>query len=263
MSPHMAYQDLTAPTQPGSAAASSTSDESLDGPRPAAAGPLTEELWRRTAATRQRVYALEFLGGLADGSLPAAAFDTYLAQDALYLGGYADALARCADLADDEQARTFWAVQAQACIEEEQHLHRSRLAAAPVSPSPVTRGYLAHLRSDDAAAPRAQRYLRAVAAVLPCFWLYADVGARLLPRTDPAGPYRDWVQTYSATGFSEATARAVALLEQALAAADGAPERDAAAAAFATSMEWELAFFAQGLREDVPAPVGGIGEPTG
>ena len=39
-------------------------------------------------------------------------------------------------------------------------------------------------------------FAEALAAVLPCYWIYAEVGAHLLERGSPDPLYQRWIDTY-------------------------------------------------------------------
>lgn len=245
------------------------------------AGERTAELWSRTAGVRSRIDALDFVRGLGDGTLDRAVFAGYLLQDAIYLRGYARALARASELAPTLQEQIFWAESASGALEAELDLHRNWLAggsaaggstgvgqlpadpAAGLPAGPVTRGYLEHLlerHADDRV-----EYARLVGAVLPCFWVYADAGAVLAAGNHSLHPYREWLDTYADPGFAAATARAVGILEGVLAGDD--LQRKAADEAFTASVQWEHDFFAA---DSVPAqspadatvrPASGIRQP--
>ena len=175
--------------------------------RPAAGvGEFAETAPRRTsAADLEAIYGLDFIRDLAAGTLPEKQFAYYLAQDAIYLNGYSRVLARASALAPTEAAQLFWARSAQQCLEVESELHRSWLSTRTVEPGlgPVTKSYVDHLLAASASGS----YAVLVAAVLPCFWLYAEVGAdpaRAIPgRRRAAGhPYAEWLRTYADEDFA-------------------------------------------------------------
>ena len=129
------------------------------------------------AADLEAIYGLGFIRGLADGTLPEKEFAYYLAQDAIYLNGYSRVLARASALAPTESEQLFWARSAQQCLEVESELHRNWLSTRTVQTElgPVTKAYVDHLLAASACGS----YAVLVAAVLPCFWLYAEVGETL------------------------------------------------------------------------------------
>ncbi|WP_144717434.1 bifunctional hydroxymethylpyrimidine kinase/phosphomethylpyrimidine kinase [Agrococcus jejuensis] len=208
----------------------------------------TSAAWDRTADVRADVDACAFVRGLGDGSLEPERFRWYLAQDALYLGEYARVLARASALAPTGDEQAFWARSAASAIEEEASLHRSHVDVVP-DPAADTRAYVDHLQASAHGA-----YAEVVAAVLPCFWLYADVGARLAALDDAAHPFHDWLVAYGDAAFAEATRRAIAIADAA--ARDAGPTlRARMDAAFDRSMALELAFFEAPVRVSLHEPV--------
>ena len=101
------------------------------------------------------------------------------------------------------------------------------------------------------------------AAVLPCFWLYADLGERLAAgafgdvANDPGHPYATWLRTYGDPAFSLANRRAIDLVTG-LAAAATPAVRERMRRAFRVSSEHELAFFAAPLLQSSPAREGAV-----
>ena len=63
------------------------------------AATIADQWWESIADLRDAIDDLDFFKGLGSGSLPEEAFRDYLAQDALYLNGYARALAAASALA--------------------------------------------------------------------------------------------------------------------------------------------------------------------
>ncbi|KRE82634.1 bifunctional hydroxymethylpyrimidine kinase/phosphomethylpyrimidine kinase [Arthrobacter sp. Soil764] len=210
-----------------------------------AEGIFAARLWAEARQDLDDIYALDFIGGLASGDLSEKDFAYYLAQDALYLNGYSRVLARASALAPSEAEQLFWARSAQQCLEVETELHRSWLSTrpAPDGLGPVTRSYVDHLTAASASGS----YAVLAAAVLPCFWLYAEVGAtlhaRFLASGEPAGhAYADWLRTYADEGFAEATRQAIAIVDAAGRRASD-HEKAAMVTAFKQSCRLEVDFF--------------------
>lgn len=185
-----------------------TESTALSEPR----GGFAELLRAETVAHLEDIYGLGFIRGLADGTLAEKEFAYYLAQDATYLNGYSRVLARASALAPTESEQLFWARSAQQCLEVESELHRSWLSTRTVQQElgPVTKAYVDHLLAASAGGS----YAVLVAAVLPCFWLYAEVGETLHAEYVAAGaqaghPYAEWLRTYADEDFAAATLRAV------------------------------------------------------
>jgi thiaminase len=83
-----------------------------------------------------------------------------------------------------------------------------------------------------------------VAGVLPCFWIYDDVGRRLRERVgDLTGhPYGDWIATYGDPAFAASTRAARAVLDR-VAEGQGAGTLDRMREAFTTAARYEWMFW--------------------
>ncbi|MFF2488793.1 bifunctional hydroxymethylpyrimidine kinase/phosphomethylpyrimidine kinase [Microbacterium sp. NPDC058062] len=195
-------------------------------------------VWEAAAPERAEVDDLDFVRGLGDGTLPRETFLRYLAQDALYLGEYSRVLAKASALAPTSEEQAFWARAAESSIVEERRLHESHLGTTAAAPAPQTLAYTNHLHAS------ARSYAELVAALLPCFWLYTDLGVRLATRRHDEHPYDDWLAMYGDPAFTAATARATEIADAAAFGA-GPIERARMDAAFARSMEHEREFFAR------------------
>ncbi|WP_270366006.1 bifunctional hydroxymethylpyrimidine kinase/phosphomethylpyrimidine kinase [Microbacterium algeriense] len=217
---------------------------------------IAADWWERIAQTRAAIDELPFIRALADGTLEREPFAWYLAQDALYLREYARVLAEAARLAPTSQEQAFWAESSRGSIAGELDLHASWLTPAQgvsaatfaAEPAPATVAYLDHLRSVAFGGD----YAEIVAAVLPCFWLYTDLGRRLHAgqfgehAQNPEHPYASWLATYADPAFEEATRAAV--VHATVAASAAPPERRTRLRrAFEASSAHELAFFAAPL----------------
>ncbi|RPE75578.1 hydroxymethylpyrimidine/phosphomethylpyrimidine kinase [Curtobacterium sp. PhB137] len=217
--------------------------------------PFTDVWWSDVGSVLQATIECGFLVGLRDGTLDADVFAGYLAQDVHYLRAYEQHLAALAASAAGAgagaAAAAFWTAASEGCAAEARDLHHRRLAGThaddPVHPTCA--GYLAHLQ--EAADSGSAAVL--AAAVLPCFRVYAWVGAQLGSAPD-GHAFADWITAYGDPGFAASSAEATRLVEE-MAAAATPSERGRMARAFRRSTEWELAFFAMPL-------VGAAGEFT-
>ncbi|MDQ0729053.1 bifunctional hydroxymethylpyrimidine kinase/phosphomethylpyrimidine kinase [Microbacterium sp. W4I20] len=214
---------------------------------------VAADWWQHISGIRDAIDDLPFIRRLADGTLEREPFLFYLAQDALYLREYARVLAEAARLAPTSDEQAFWAHSAHGSIVGELELHASWLTpeqgvgaqTSSAAPSSATTAYLDHLRSVAFGGD----YAELVAAILPCFWLYTDLGRRLhagefgAAARDPQHPYASWLATYADPAFEEATAQAIAHVSGAASTAD-AETRARMLRAFEVSSAHELAFFA-------------------
>ncbi|MHA7986586.1 bifunctional hydroxymethylpyrimidine kinase/phosphomethylpyrimidine kinase [Rathayibacter sp. CAU 1779] len=207
---------------------------------------IAAQWWEDITDVRDAIDELPFVRRLADGTLSEDVFRHYLRQDALYLRHYSRALSRASRLAPTRDEQAFWAGSAFGALEEESRLHQTWLGdeSAAIVPSEATRAYLDHL--DRAGAD----YSVLVAALLPCFWIYQDVGTRLAAHAHDAHPFNAWLRTYADPAFEVATHHAIEVVTR-TAAGSGAERRARMQRAFRSSSRHELAFFAQ-----EPGPLG-------
>lgn len=214
-----------------------------------ATGPFSARAWAATAHIRDRIDRLPLLVELADGTLEPARFVEYLAQDDVYLRGYARALAMLATRAPHSAAAQFWATSASGAVAAEVAMHatllsdeRLRYLPRSTTASPTTRAYVNSLLAATAFEP----YAVGVAAVLPCFWVYADVGHRLASSAALVAdhPFGAWVKAYNDPAFQEDTRTAVSLLDEAAQSADDAT-REAMLTAFVDATYYEELFWAR------------------
>ncbi len=226
--------------------------------RALAAGPVTLSLWDAVADTRSAVHDHPFLRGLADGSLPRECFRHFVLQDAHYLRGFARALALLAGRAPDDGDVATLAAHAAGAVEVERALHAGFAADLGLTPeqagaAPVGCATLGYVSTLVAAAATAS-FAEGMAAVLPCYWIYADVGAALLERGSPDPLYQRWVQTYGGEEFSGLVRAAVAVTERACASGTDAA-LDRVRQRFVESARWEWVFWDAAWRRELwPVP---------
>lgn len=209
------------------------------------AGPWTAALWAAGGETWHQILDLPFVRALGDGTLDEDLFAFYLDQDALYLRDYSRALATLSARADTAEAQVHWAAGAHEAIAAESQLHEGWLAnrARLGGPSPITMGYTNFLRAFTAG----EDYVVGAAAILPCYWLYEEVGAVLSSQNHADHPYAEWLSLYGGEEFAADVARSLAEVERAFEAASPA-QRVRAARAYLSACVYEREFFDQAHR---------------
>ncbi|WP_042407166.1 thiaminase II [Streptacidiphilus carbonis] len=224
---------------------------------------FTEELWQAAEGTYRAILDHPFLLGLADGTLPRAAFRHFVVQDSHYLRDYARALAVCAAKAPTEEDVRAFAADAVGALAAEQEMHAAFLkeqsladpgpdgTGAPVDDAevlPTTRAYTSYLL----ATVYGGSFAEGLAAVLPCYWIYARVGEALLRTSSPDPLYARWIETYGDESFQAVVRRVLELTDRV--GAELSPlERRRAVAHFVTTSRYEWMFWDAAWRgEDWP-----------
>ncbi|MFE0463515.1 thiaminase II [Kitasatospora sp. NPDC058965] len=207
---------------------------------------LTEELWAAVEPVYAEILAHPFLAGLTDGTLPRAAFRHFVVQDSHYLRDYARALAGCAAKAPGEAEVRAFADDAIGALAAEQEMHAEFLTAlggtaeqaADEPVLPTTLAYTSYLL----ATVHGGSFAEAVAAVLPCYWVYAKVGERLLAQGSPDPLYARWIAVYGDESF-QAVVRRVLELADRLGEDLSAAERRRVHRHFTTTTRYEWMFW--------------------
>ncbi|GAA2093283.1 thiaminase II [Microlunatus panaciterrae] len=207
---------------------------------------FSAELWQSGAPVYVQILRHPFLAGLADGTLSRAAFSYFLIQDSHYLRAYSRALALVAARSPAEDTVRMFAQHASEAIEVERELHGGLLAQLGLGadavddagPGPTTTAYMSYLTAVCATGS----YAEAVATVLPCYWIYRDVGRELLRRSSPDPLYRTWIETYGSAEF-DAVVEAVLTVTDALGDQVGPAERQRCHQHFAATTRYEWMFW--------------------
>ena len=168
-------------------------------------------LWTDAADALRGIEQHRFVCQLRDGTLPRPVFERYVEQDAHYLVGYAVALQACEAQASTVEASKFWAGAARDTVEIETSLQQDYLhGRALPDRSSACAAYVAFLLHTAGAGGGAVL----AAAVLPCFWIFSDLGRRWADLDLTGHPYADWIDTYRDPRFADATAQARAIVDE-------------------------------------------------
>src|ERR1700737_906760 len=207
---------------------------------------FSEEAWQRTASLREAIHALPFNTELAAGTLARDRVQPYIVQDALYLGQFSRALAIAAAKAPDTGTLQSFGQSALGAVAVERALHEQYLRAfdvdpaslAEAEPAPDSLAYTSFLIAAAYHGP----WEVLVAALLPCFWIYWDVGCAIARKSAPGNPYRAWIDTYADERFGEAVQRVIAASDRGAEAAT-ALTRPEMLSAFVRACQYEWLFW--------------------
>jgi thiaminase (transcriptional activator TenA) len=168
---------------------------------------FTGELWDAIRPVYSAILEHPFLRGLADGTLPEARFRYYVLQDAIYLRSFARALSLAGVRSGDESTLLMFDEHSAGTIAVERSLHEDFLKdlgvtegeARTTQASPTTLAYTSYLLKTAALGD----YPQVLGAVLPCYWIYREVGKALLEDGSPESRYQKWIDTYSGEEFDK------------------------------------------------------------
>ena len=214
---------------------------------------FTDELWASIDGIYAAIVRHPFVRGLTDGSLPRESFRFYVVQDALYLREFARGLTDAAARAPDDDWIIMFNEHAAGALRVERALHESFFKEFGLSPAdvsgtpmaPTNVAYTSYLLAVAYGAP----FHEAVAALLPCYWIYWEVGKALERSGSPDPLYTRWIETYAAGEFG-ALVRAVLAATDQTAAERGPAERAAMRRHFVTTSRYEWMFWEMGYRRE-------------
>ena len=173
----------------------------------------SDEAWRRIEGIYTQILEHPFINDLMSGELDREKFNFYLQQDSIYLAEFGKVLAGIAEKLEGPEDRKKFLIFASDTVLVEQALHQYYLqdyrSLNGASPSCLL--YTSFIHKQLATAPVEV----AAAAVLPCFWIYKNVGDYILSnQTEEENAYQNWIDTYGGKEFAEAVNNAVLICDK-------------------------------------------------
>ena len=196
---------------------------------------------RAAAPSWDAVLSHPFVRGLGDGSLREQAFRFYIRQDYLFLIDYGRLLSLGAARAPRLSWMRAFASLSSSVLETEMSLHREFAARWDVSDleseraAPATSAYCNFLLRTASLGD----FGELAAAVLPCMWSYAEIGASLAGSAT-SDRYREWIDMYASAEFAELASWARSVVDEV--------SGDGMEAAFEASCAHEVAFWEAAFR---------------
>jgi len=213
---------------------------------------FSDRLRREADKIWRAIFTHPFLSELQAGTLPMDRFTYFILQDYLYLLDFSQVLCLGAAKSPDLETLEIFARHALIAVEVERNFHASygkslgltREALDATPEGPITEAYTKHLQ----AVARGGTLAEIVAAVLPCYWIYGEVG-RKLHRNRPKKPeiYREWIETYASEEYWKPVREQIRLMDE-LGARASSDERRLMRSHFVLSSRYEFLFWDQAYR---------------
>ncbi len=212
---------------------------------------FTSELWTAIAPIYRTILDHPFVRGLTDGSLSRDAFRFYVIQDAHYLRDFARALSIAAARAPREDWIIMLNDHSAGALRVERSLHETffrefgmsekDVAAVPLAPTNLA--YTSYLLATAYGGP----FHEALAALLPCYWIYWEVGKELERGGSKDPLFARWIATYASEEFGSVV-RAVLEAADVTAASVTDDGRAAMRRHFVNTSRYEWMFWDMGFR---------------
>ena len=207
---------------------------------------FSEQLREKTKSSWDKSLNHPFVRGIAEGGLPLETFKNYIMQDIYYLKHYGKVHAFAAAHADDFSVSASLAEKAKNTAEAELTVHKEHAEILNITdedienfkPAPTAYAYTSHLYRASLSGSLAQ----IIAAILPCYWLYADIGMKYKDADPDEEIYRNWIGMYASDWFQESTQEMIDLMDN-LADKAGEDEKNRITEQFVIAKDYELAFW--------------------
>lgn len=183
------------------------------------------------------------------GTLPKPIFRLFLEQDALYLTDLANALELIAKRTPIDKHAKQLNLFSENIYRAQKNLHFNYLGQSQspgffnsnksIEKIPVISDYTHYLIKTAMHSPLEI----AIASLIPCFWIYSQLGKKMAENPIQANPYHAWISSYSRPNFILSGVLLISIMEE-LGDAITCPIKQAnMVSAFVTSTKFELAFW--------------------
>lgn len=209
----------------------------------------SDELRRQADRIWNAIFDHPFLGELEAGTLPLAKFRYFLGQDWHYLDVFKQAAGAAVSKVRNNKALGHLADGALQPVEKPLHRRLGELLQVdPIHliaarPAPTNRAYMNHLL-----ATAAQGSVEEIAAaLLPCPWIYHEIGQRIGEVDHPV--YGEWANFYASGSLGESVAAWRRFVDEAGSNAN-AGERATMEEAFLLSSRYQYLFWDMVYRQE-------------
>lgn len=162
---------------------------------------FTELAREKSAKYWEMSFEHPFIEGLVTGNLSSDVFRYYLLQDRYYLEHFSKLYLYIAEKTEDKMIREHLKLNAEELKEGEIFIREGFFRDLDITEQEIL---------ETAIAPTAYHYVShmyrqlvdgtvntVIAGILPCAWLYHEIGLRLIDRGSSNALYQRWIETYA------------------------------------------------------------------
>jgi thiaminase/transcriptional activator TenA len=213
----------------------------------------TGRLWDDIAGIYDGILDHPFITELSTGELDVDCFVHFLSQDTHYLQAYVRTLLVLAAKAPEFGVAQTLITHAVAAASAETTLHaelmsdlgRDPAELTKIEVAPTTAAYASYMLS----SVHSGSFADGLATIMPCFWIYAEVGQHL-KRVGSANPvFQRWIDSYGSQEYRDEVTLALDLTDQV--GQDLGPEAESRARQhFHTAARYEWMFWDAAYRQE-------------
>jgi len=215
----------------------------------AAQGSWCRNVWQCVQPVWQQILSSPFVGMMAAGTLPQRHFQNFLRQDIAYLRHYADEMRQLSLMMPEGEEHDLFIDFVEDAMNAEKEMEKILCSSADVqggTMSSAVQGYLSHTMQ----YVNANDLSMSIASLLPCMWLYHEMGRCIQSHQRQGNPYSQWIACYT----SPLMEKGIPVMQRCadrLAATESVSRCAAMRWAFCTSARHELALLAPPAPEAV------------
>jgi thiaminase (transcriptional activator TenA) len=165
----------------------------------------TGRLWAEIEPVYDAILGHPFIKGLTSGELDVDSFVQFISQDTHYLQDYVRTLLILAAKSPDFEVTKMLTTHAAAAATAETGLHAELMTDLGRDPAellafdarPTTRAYTSFML----ATVFTGSFADGLTAIIPCFWIYAEVGQHLKQAGSPNPVYQRWIDSYGSDDY--------------------------------------------------------------
>jgi thiaminase/transcriptional activator TenA len=175
---------------------------------------LSQKAWSLSANVIEAIKGHRFNLELMYGTLSFDKFAYYIEQDSLYLQDFARCLAIIASKVSSKYTRRFLHYADSTFVVEQEIVHEFFKSSSEFtktnSLTPATLSYTSYLFRICSTEPVEV----GIAALVPCFWVYREIGLFIAKGANKNNPYERWIETYSSDDFSRTVDEIIGIFDE-------------------------------------------------
>ncbi len=175
---------------------------------------FSEYAWQNIEDIFSEIINHPFNLELAKGNLPLEVFKEYIRQDRLYLQSYSKSVAMLGSRATSPEDSAYWLKSAYEGLEAEKAMHDIYYKKWDIQNTSEANTACEIYSNFILAATAYLPYEVAVAAIMPCFWVYEQIGLSIVKQSNIDNPYIEWIQTYSSKEYSDSVREGINLMNK-------------------------------------------------
>lgn len=199
--------------------------------------------WEQIEPIYQSIIKMPFITELMEGTLALERFQFYIAQDSHYLEHFGRSLSLIAARIESIDNSLSFIRFAEGAIVVENALHESYFKDFNLTEKGImepTCHHYAHFLKSTASLESVEV---ALAAVLPCFWIYKKVGDYIYKNQNVLNnPYQKWIDTYAGEEYSGIVKQVITICDS-IASSCTTSQQLSMTKAFITSSHLEFQFW--------------------